>query len=79
MITVNKDTVELKGTFMVLLAELQSVVKAMDNIMVDNPQLNMVFQDKSVLEIITEIADVRKKIDASGLTTEEYLAKLKKK
>lgn len=79
MITIDKGNVELKGTFMVLLAELQSGVSALQQMMDDNTQLQAVFAGKSVLTVITEIDEIKKQLEESGVTPAELFDSLKNK
>lgn len=79
MIIIDKGNIELKGTFMVLLAELQSGVSALQQMMDDNTQLQAVFAGKSVLTVITEIDEIKKQLEESGVTPVELFDSLKNK
>lgn len=79
MITIDEGNVELKGTFTVLLAELHSGVSALQQMMDDNTQLQSVFAGKSVLTVITEINEINKQLEESGVTPTELFDSLKNK
>ena len=73
MIKVDKANVTFEGTFHTLLTEMQTIIYGMDEMLVENPQLKVIFNNKTILEILNDVAEFNKEYEASGLSPEEFV------
>ena len=79
MIKANKGIVELEGTFHQLLAELTTVVSAIQAKTDEEPQIQELFKHKSLIELVSETMEIYKQMKDSGLSPEDFLKILSKK
>lgn len=79
MIKANRGSVKLEGTFHQLLAELTTVVQAIQVKMDEEPKLQELFKHKSVIELLNETMEIHKQMKTSGLSPEDFLKTLPKK
>jgi hypothetical protein len=78
MIKAHRGDITLEGTFHQLLAELSTIVIAMEESLEKDTKLKELFKNKSVLELITETSNMRKQMKTSGLSPEDFLNTLPK-
>lgn len=79
MIKANSGSVKLEGTFRQLLAELTTVVQAIQAKMDEEPKIQELFKHKSIIELLSETMEIYKQIKTSGLSPEDFLKTLSKK
>ena len=79
MIKADKGIIDLEGTFHQLLAELTTVVRAIQAKMDEEPQIQELFLHKSVIELVSEAIEFHKQMKTSGLSPEDFLKTLSKK
>lgn len=79
MIKANRGSIELEGTFHQLLAELITVVQAMQVKMDEESKLQELFKHKSIIELVSESMEIHKQIKLSNLCPEDFLKTLSKK
>ena len=79
MIKANRGSVELEGTFQQLLAELTTVVRAMQVKMNEESKLQEIFKHKSIVELVSETMELHKRMENIRLCPEDFLKTLPKK
>jgi phage-related minor tail protein len=79
MIKANRGSAELEGTFHQLLAELVTVVQALQAKMDEESKIQELFKHKSVMELLNETMEIYKQMKTSGLSSEDFLKTLSKK
>ena len=79
MIKANSGSVKLEGTFHQLLAELTTVVQAIQAKMDEESYIQELFKHKSIIELLSETMEIYKQIKTSGLSPEDFLKTLPKK
>ena len=78
MIKANRGSVELEGTFHQLLAELTTVVRAMQIKMDEEPRLQELFKHKSVIELVSETIEIHKQMKDIRSGLQNFLKTLPK-
>ena len=79
MIKADKGSVEIEGTFHQLLAELATIVQAIQVKMDEESKIQELFKHKSVMELLNETMEIHKQMKTSGLSAEDFLKTLSKK
>ena len=79
MIKADKGSVKLEGTFHQLLAELATIVQAIQAKMDEESKLQELFKHKSVIELVSESMEIHKQMKTSGLSPENFLKTVSKK
>ena len=79
MIKAYKCSAELEGTFQQLLAELVTIVQALQAKIDEESKLQELFKHKSVIELLNETMEIYKQMKTSGLSAEDFLKTLHKK
>lgn len=79
MIKANRGSVKLEGTFHQLLAELTTVVQAIQFKMDEESKLQELFKHKSIIELVSETMEIHKHMKDSRLCPEDFLKTLSKK
>ena len=79
MIKANKGSVELEGTFHQLLAELATIVQAIQAKMDEEPKIQELFKHNSLIELLSATMEIHKQMKTSGLSPEDFLKTLSKK
>lgn len=79
MIKADIGSIELKGTLHQLLVELTRVVQEIQAKMDEEPELQELFNHKSVIELVSKTMEIHKQMKDSLLCPEDFLKTLSKK
>ena len=78
MIKANRGSVKLEGTFHQLLAELTTVVQAIQVKMDEESKLQELFKHKSIIELVSETMEIHKQMKDIQSGLEDFLKTLPK-
>lgn len=79
MIKADRGSIELKGTFHQLLAELTTVVQEVQARMDEEPELQELLKHRSVIELVSKTMEIHKQMKDSLVCPEDFLKTLSKK
>lgn len=79
MIKADRGSIELKGTFHQLLAELTTVAQEIQAKMDEEPELQELFKHRSVIELVSKTMEIHKQMKDSLVCPEDFLKTLSKK